>query len=76
MGGNAVEFQFRFGKSVFDFLDGLKAFVRLEHIIGRLSAGSSGLFGVVEKLGEAFGAMLRAFNTGMEAILGHNILDS
>jgi len=24
-------------------------------------------------LGEVLGAMLRAFNTGMEAILGHNV---
>jgi hypothetical protein len=46
----------------------------LKHVIGRLSAGSAGLLGVIKKLGEVFGAVLRAFNTGMEAILGHSDL--
>jgi hypothetical protein len=72
MGGNAIELHLRLGKGVFDFLRGLKAFVRLKHVIRRLGAGCARLPGVIKKLSEAFRAMLRAFNTGMETILGHN----
>jgi hypothetical protein len=72
MGGNAIKLQLRFGKRVFDFLGRLKAFVRMQHVVRRLGAGSTRLFGVFKKLGEAFRAVLRAFNTGMETILGHN----
>jgi len=38
-----------------------------------LGAGSVGLFGVIKKLGEVLGVMLRVFNTGMEVILGYNV---
>jgi len=71
MGGDSIELQFRFGKSFFDFLCGLKAFVRLEHVIRWLGAGSAGLFGIIKKLAKLL-APCCAPSILVEAILGHN----
>ena len=76
MGGNAVQAQFGFGEGVLDLLGGLEAFVGLEHEVGGLGAGGAGLLGVVEELRETLGAVLRAFDAGMETIFGHSVLGS
>ena len=71
MGRDAVQDYFGLGKSLLDLLGGLKSFVRLEHVIGRLSAGSAGFSSVIEELGEILGAVLRAFDAGMKDSLSH-----
>ena len=45
----------------------------LEHVIGRLRAGSAGSLGVIEKIGEGFRAVLGAFDAGVKTIFGHRI---
>ena len=71
MSRDAIQFEFGFLKGIFDFFCALKAFLRLEHIIGRLRAGCAGFFRVIEELVETLGAMLSAFDAGMKDSLGH-----
>ncbi len=74
--GDAVEAQLGFGEGILDLLGGLEAFLGLEHEVGGLRAGGAGLLGVIQELRETLGAVLGAFDTGMEAIFGHNVLRS
>ena len=71
VGRNAVEDHVGLGKTRLDFLGRHKAFVRLEHVIGRLRAGCTGFFRVVEEMLETLGAVLSAFNAGMKDSLSH-----
>ena len=54
----------------------LKPLLGLEHEVGGLRAGGAGLLGVIQELRETLGAVLGAFDTGMETIFGHNVLGS
>src|ERR1035438_1224326 len=65
--GDAIEAEFGFGKSILDLLGGFKALLALEHEVGRLGPGSAGLLSVFQELHQTLGAVLRAFDTGMEA---------
>jgi len=69
---DAIELHLHFLESPFDLGRAFKELATLQHIIGWLCALSAGLFGVAEEIGKVFGAMLRAFDTWMETVLGHN----
>lgn len=73
MRGHAVQVHAGAGEGVFDFFGALKALLGLEHVVGRLGAGRAGFFGVSEKSGQTFGAVLRAFDRRMKNGLRHRV---
>jgi hypothetical protein len=66
-----VQSEFGFGKNALNVFGAQEALFALQHKVRGLGASSAGLLGILNELGEAFGAVLRPFDAGMEAVLGH-----
>ena len=73
MGGDAVQAHVSFGEGVLDFFGAFESFFGLQHVVGRLRASRARFPGVIEELGQALGAMLCAFDAGMEAGCRHKL---
>src|SRR5437016_5775749 len=73
VGGNPIEAQLGLGEGVFDLPGALESFVGLEHVIGRLRARGARFLGVIEELNKALGAVLCAFDAGVETGLRHSL---
>ena len=73
MGRDAVKMQVTRDEGMFDFAGSLEFGAVLQHVVGRLGAGGAGGLRVIQKGGERFRAVLRAFDAGMKTGLSHKI---